>query len=156
MREDADVDARLGSRAAGRDAPRLDLPAREPGPLERLQSELAERDLVAALSDASNPKPLAGMRIGVIRALFVKSSPGAAAVSDGVNRELKALQALGAELVEDVDPEYPDDPSIPNMTFGFNDAFAEVLPFVELCSGAFMPGPVLENVEVLLLRPDSS
>ena len=39
------------------------------------------------------------------------------------------LQSLGAELVEDVDPGYPDDPSIPNMTFGFNDAFAEVLPF---------------------------
>jgi hypothetical protein len=50
-------------------------------------------------------------------------------VSDGVNRELKVLQSLGAELVEDVDPDYPDDPSIPNMTFGFNDAFAEVLPF---------------------------
>ncbi len=69
------------------------------------------------------------MRIGVIRALFVKPTPGAAAVSDGINRELKVLQSLGAELVEDVDPEYPDDPSIPNMTFGFNDAFAEVLPF---------------------------
>ena len=39
------------------------------------------------------------------------------------------LQSLGAELVEDIDPAYPDDPSIPNMTFGFNQAFAEVLPF---------------------------
>ncbi len=84
---------------------------------------------VSAVSKASTSKPLAGMRIGVIRALFVKPTPGAAAVSDGINRELKVLQSLGAELVEDVDPEYPDDPSIPNMTFGFNDAFAEVLPF---------------------------
>jgi amidase len=74
-------------------------------------------------------KPLAGLRIGVIRALFVKSTPGAAAVSDGINRELKVLQSLGAELVEDVDPEYPDDASIPNMSFGFNAAFAEILPF---------------------------
>ena len=84
---------------------------------------------VGALSAASSRKPLAGMRIGVIRALFVKPTPGAAVVSDGVNRELKVLQSLGAELVEDVDPEYPDDPSIANMTFGFNDAFAEILPF---------------------------
>ncbi len=84
---------------------------------------------VNALAEGGNPKPLAGMRIGVIRALFVKSSPGAAAVSDGVNRELAVLQSLGAELVEDVDPEYPDDPAIANMSFGFNDAFAEILPF---------------------------
>ena len=74
-------------------------------------------------------KPLAGVRIGVIRALYLKGSPGDAAVSDGINRELKVLQALGAELVEDIDPGYPDDPTIPNMTFGFNQAFAEALPF---------------------------
>lgn len=84
---------------------------------------------VEALANGTDARPLAGMRIGVIRALFVKSSPGAAAVSDGVNRELKVLQSLGAELVEDVDPEYRDDPAIPNMSFGFNDAFAELLPF---------------------------
>ena len=84
---------------------------------------------VAALTTQSNSKPLAGMRIGVVRALFMQPTPGAAAVSDGINRELKVLQSLGAELVEDIDPAYPDDPSIPNMTFGFNDAFAELLPF---------------------------
>ena len=83
----------------------------------------------SALSKPTSSRPLAGMRIGVIRALFVKPTPGAAAVSDGINKELEVLKDLGAELVEDVDPAYPDDPSIPNMTFGFNDAFAEVLPF---------------------------
>jgi Asp-tRNA(Asn)/Glu-tRNA(Gln) amidotransferase A subunit family amidase len=82
--------------------------------------------LVSALPTA---KPLAGVRIGVIRALYVKRTPGAAAVSDGVNEQLKVLKSLGAELVEDVDPAYPDDPSIPNMEFGFNQAFAELLPF---------------------------
>jgi Asp-tRNA(Asn)/Glu-tRNA(Gln) amidotransferase A subunit family amidase len=82
-----------------------------------------------ALSDASSAKPLAGMRIGVIRELMVKDNPSDAAVSDGINRELKVLQQLGAELVETVDPQYPDDPSITNVTFGFNEAFAEVLPF---------------------------
>ncbi|MDR3415901.1 MAG: amidase family protein [Nevskia sp.] len=84
---------------------------------------------VEALSDPGKSKPLAGMRIGVIRALMVKKYPGDAAVSDGINRELQVLKDLGAELVEDVDPKYPDDPSIPNMAFGFNDAIAEVLPF---------------------------
>jgi amidase len=84
---------------------------------------------VDALTPASTAKPLAGVRIGVIRALYVKKTPGAAAVSDGINAQLKVLQSLGAELVEDLDPTYPDDPSIPNMAFGFNDAFAEILPF---------------------------
>ncbi len=84
---------------------------------------------VDALIHGSSGKPLAGVRIGVIRALYVKKTPGAAAVSDGINAQLKVLQSLGAELVEDIDPAYPDDPSIPNMAFGFNDAFAEILPF---------------------------
>ena len=84
---------------------------------------------VEALSDPSQSKPLAGLRIGVIRALMVQEHPSDAAVSDGINRELKVLQGLGATLVEDIDPRYPDDPSIENMTFGFSDAFAEVLPF---------------------------
>ena len=89
----------------------------------------AKTSYVGALSEAGNPKPLAGMRIGVIRALMVKANPSEAPVSDGINRELKVLQDLGATLVEDVDPKYPDDPSIENMSFTFNDAFAELLPF---------------------------
>jgi len=35
---------------------------------------------------------------------------------------------LGAEIVESIDPLYPDDPSVPNMTYAFQDAFAEILP----------------------------
>ncbi len=84
---------------------------------------------VKALSDTANPKPLAGMRIGVVRELFVKDNPAKTAVSDGVNKELKVLKALGAELVETVDPRYADDPSIPNLAFTFNHAIAEVLPY---------------------------
>ncbi len=89
----------------------------------------AKTAYASALSDPSNPKPLAGLRIGVIRELMVKDSPSDAAVSDGINAELKVLKALGAELVESTDPKYPDDPSIPNMEFDFNQAIAEVLPF---------------------------
>lgn len=82
-----------------------------------------------ALVNASTAKPLAGVRLGVIRALYLKDAPADAPISDGVNSQLKVLRDLGAELVEDVDPRYPDDPSIENMSFGFNDAFAEILPF---------------------------
>jgi amidase len=84
---------------------------------------------VSALTAPSASKPLAGMRIGVVRELMLKPHPSYNAVSDGINRELKVLKDLGAELVETVDPEYPDDPSIPNMTYTFNEAIAEVLPF---------------------------
>lgn len=83
----------------------------------------------AALTPAGKSKPLAGMRIGVVRELMVKHAPSDGPIIDGINRELKVLQALGAELVETVDPQYPDDPSIPNVTFGFQEAMAEVLPF---------------------------
>jgi Asp-tRNA(Asn)/Glu-tRNA(Gln) amidotransferase A subunit family amidase len=82
-----------------------------------------------SLSEPGKPKPLAGMRIGVIREFMIKPTSSDAPVSDGVNRELQVLRDLGAELVEMPDPDYPDDRSIPNMTFTFEDALAEVIPF---------------------------
>lgn len=84
---------------------------------------------VDALSNPNKAKPLAGVRIGVIRELMIKANPSNAAISDGINREIKVLQSLGAEIVEDVTPAYPDDPSIPNMTYTFRDAMAEIIPF---------------------------
>ena len=84
---------------------------------------------VAALSDAAKTKPLAGMRIGVIREYMVKHTAADAVIVDTINKELKVLQSLGAELVESVDPQYPDDPAIANMAFTFQDALAEVIPF---------------------------
>ena len=84
---------------------------------------------VSAVSDTAKSKPLAGMRIGVIREFMVKFSPSDAAVSDGIHKELQVLKDLGAELVEATDPQYPDDPSIPNMAFTFEHALAEIIPF---------------------------
>jgi len=74
-------------------------------------------------------KPLAGLRIGIVREFMVKHLPSLSPVSDGINKELKVLQDLGAELVETTVPQYPDDPSIPNMEFGFQQALAEIVPF---------------------------
>jgi Asp-tRNA(Asn)/Glu-tRNA(Gln) amidotransferase A subunit family amidase len=88
-----------------------------------------EESFVSAVVAPGTSKPLAGMRIGVIREFMVKKTPSRAEISDGINRELKVLQSLGAEVVETVDPEYPDDSAIPNMKFTFQDALAETIPF---------------------------
>lgn len=83
----------------------------------------------SALSDPAATRPLAGVRIGVLRQFMVKFGPGDAAVSDGIARELAVLRELGAELVEFTDPQYPDDPQMPNATFTFEQALAEIVPF---------------------------
>jgi amidase len=80
--------------------------------------------------EVAGKKPLAGMRIGIVREYMVKHTPNDVAISDRVDAEIKAVlrDTLGAEIVESVDPEYPDDPSVPNMRYTFQRALAEVLP----------------------------
>ena len=75
-------------------------------------------------------KPLKGMRIGVVREFMVKHTRNDEAISDQLDQEIKAVlrDKLGATLVESADPMYPDDPSVPNMTYTFRDAMAEILP----------------------------
>jgi Asp-tRNA(Asn)/Glu-tRNA(Gln) amidotransferase A subunit family amidase len=80
---------------------------------------------------AKTGKPLAGLRIGIVREYMVKHAANDAAMSDQVNGEITQIlrDRLGAELVESFDPMYPDDPSIPNMAYNFQQALAEILPF---------------------------
>lgn len=75
-------------------------------------------------------KPLAGLRIGIVREYMVKHTANDAAMSDAVNAEIKKVlrDQLGAELVESKDPAYPDDPEIVDMTYTFQQALAEILP----------------------------
>ncbi|MFT4046284.1 MAG: amidase [Solimonas sp.] len=84
----------------------------------------------ASASPTRGDKPLAGLRIGVVREYMVKHSANDAAMSDLVDGEIREVlrDRLGAELVESSDPLYPDDPSIPNMEYGFAQALAEILP----------------------------
>lgn len=82
-----------------------------------------------SLSDTEQEKPLAGMRIGVVREFMTEETPADRPVIEGINRELKVLQALGAELFETTHPNYPDDPTIANMEFTFQNALAEIIPF---------------------------
>ena len=84
---------------------------------------------VSALADPNAAKPLAGMRIGVLRELMVKTNPADAAIIDTIEKELTVLQSLGAELVESTGPAYTDNPAMPNMAFTFEQAIAEVVPF---------------------------
>ena len=81
-------------------------------------------------AETAGARPLAGVRIGVVREYMVKHTDNDAAMSDLVNREiLRVLRdELGAEIVESSDPAYPDDPSIPNMAYDFHRAIAEILP----------------------------
>lgn len=73
---------------------------------------------------------LKGLRVGIVREYMVKHTPNDAAISDAVDREIKAVlrDKLGAEIVESIDPKYPDDPGVPNMKYTFADAFAETIP----------------------------
>ena len=75
-------------------------------------------------------KPLAGVRIGIVREYMVKHTLNDAAISDRIDGEIKSVlrDRLGATLVESVDPLYPDDPAVPDMEYTFQDALAEILP----------------------------
>jgi len=76
-----------------------------------------------------NDKPLKGMRVALVREFMVKHTKNDGAISDQIDKEVKTIlrDKLGAELLESVDPLYPDDPSVPNLKYTFADAFAEVL-----------------------------
>ncbi len=75
-------------------------------------------------------KPLAGLRVGIVREYMVKHTKNDEAVSDLVDAEIKKVlrDQLGAELVESFDPKYPNDPGVPDMTYTFQQALAEILP----------------------------
>jgi amidase len=79
---------------------------------------------------AVQTRPLAGTRIAVVREFMVKHTKNDAAISDLIDTQIKTVlrDRLGAELVETVDPLYPDDPTVPNMTYTFQQAIAEILP----------------------------
>jgi len=79
---------------------------------------------------AVNSKPLKGVRVGIVREFMVKHTKNDVAISDQLDQEIKAVlrDKLGATVVESVDPLYPDDPNVPNMTYTFQDALAEVMP----------------------------
>jgi Asp-tRNA(Asn)/Glu-tRNA(Gln) amidotransferase A subunit family amidase len=81
---------------------------------------------------AVKDRPLKGMRIAIVREFMVKHTKNDVAISDQMDREIKEVlrDKLGADLVETLDPMYSDDPTIPNVTYSFRNAMAEILPTV--------------------------
>jgi Asp-tRNA(Asn)/Glu-tRNA(Gln) amidotransferase A subunit family amidase len=79
---------------------------------------------------AVKDKPLKGVRVGIVREFMVKHTRNDVAISDQIDKEIKDVlrDKLGADLVESFDPLYPDDPTVPNMKYTFQDALAEILP----------------------------
>jgi Asp-tRNA(Asn)/Glu-tRNA(Gln) amidotransferase A subunit family amidase len=103
-------------------------------PYSALPSGLVSKQPYASFLPAGAPragKPLSGVRVGIVREYMVKHSRNDEAVAERVNEQIKYVlrDQLGAELVESMDPLYADDPAIPNMTYTFQDAIAEILPF---------------------------
>ena len=96
---------------------------------DALVSKEPYASFVTAHIDA-NSKPLAGMRIGIVREYMVKHSENDVAISDQIDREIKMVlrDQLGVELIESFDSLYPDDPTVPNMRYTFQDALAEIMP----------------------------
>ena len=70
------------------------------------------------------------MRIAIVREFMVKHAKNDVAISDQIDKEIKTAlrDKLGAELVESVDPLYPDDASVPNLKYTFQDAIREIFP----------------------------
>jgi Asp-tRNA(Asn)/Glu-tRNA(Gln) amidotransferase A subunit family amidase len=87
---------------------------------------------VSADALQKNGRPLQGLRIGIIREHMVKRTRNHEAISDQLDREIKAVlrDRLGAELVESIATGYPDDPAVENMRYTFSDALSEVLPWL--------------------------
>lgn len=77
-----------------------------------------------------NKKPLAGIRIAIVREHMVTPTRNHEAISKQIDMEIKKVlrDQLGAELVETVALGYADDPEVPNLKFSFNDALSEILP----------------------------
>jgi Asp-tRNA(Asn)/Glu-tRNA(Gln) amidotransferase A subunit family amidase len=75
---------------------------------------------------------LRGMRIGIVRESML-TFPGTLAdepIAQAAAKEIKTVLGdyLGATLVESVDPLWPDDPSIPNMSPSYTQALAQLVP----------------------------
>ena len=86
----------------------------------------------ASATTPGTPGALKGLRIGVIRESMLTfpavkaDEPIVAAAAKEIASVLGAH--LGATLVESVDPRWPDDPSIENMSPSYTRALAELLP----------------------------
>jgi amidase len=96
------------------------------------RASVSEVPYAPSAAAPGTPGSLRGIRIGVIRESMV-TFPGVRAdepIAAAAAREIKEVLGarLGATLVESIDPLWPDDPSIENMTTSYTRALAELVP----------------------------
>lgn len=90
-------------------------------------------------------RSLAGKRIGVIRELMVEFTPADRDSIRVANEAIRQLRAAGATVLESVNARdiakfgAVDDPSIPNLKPGVQEAIAELLPVTEPALDRILP-----------------
>src|ERR1700737_3126356 len=96
------------------------------------RSSVSDKPYSASAVSPGTRGSLRGMRIGIIRESML-TFPGIKAdepISQAAAKEIKAILGdyLGATLVESVDPIWPDDPGIENMSPSYTQALAQLVP----------------------------
>ncbi|HEV3419480.1 MAG TPA: amidase family protein [Candidatus Acidoferrum sp.] len=96
------------------------------------RSSVLDKPYVGSVASLGTRGSLRGMRIGIVRESML-TFPGTMAdepISQAAAKEIKTILGdyLGATLVESVDPLWPDDPSIENMSPSYTQALAQLVP----------------------------
>ena len=96
------------------------------------RSSVLDKPYAGSAASTGTRGSLHGMRIGIVRESML-TFPGTKAdepISQAAAKEIKAILGdyLGATLVESVDPLWPDDPSIENMSPSYTQALAQLVP----------------------------
>jgi amidase len=96
------------------------------------RSSVLDKTYAGSVASLGARGSLRGMRIGIVRESML-TFPGTMAdepISQAAAKEIKTTLGdyLGATLVESVDPLWPDDPSIENMSPSYTEALAQLVP----------------------------
>jgi amidase len=95
------------------------------------RSSILSQPYVTTAATPGTPGSLKGMRIGVIRESMIANGHKAVEpIVTAAAGEIKSMLGthLGATLVESIDPQWTDDPGIPNMTTSYTTALARLIP----------------------------
>jgi hypothetical protein len=95
------------------------------------RSSVLSHPYAQTASTPGTPGSLTGMRIGIIReSMAMNGHKATDPIITAAAREMKAVlgDQLGATLVESKDPQFPDDPTIADMTTTYTTALARLVP----------------------------
>jgi amidase len=96
------------------------------------RSTVLNHPYAESAAESGAPGSLKGLRIGIIRE-SMEPTPGVKATEPiimAANQEIKSIlgEKLGVTLIESVDPLWPDDPNIENMTTTYTRALTRLIP----------------------------